>query len=146
MGQWQHMFKSNIQNITLCNGKVGGDAFWPVKTPSRIPYLLVTNLFLSLISLFLGSANWWADQLTTIFCLSLIIRVTWHPPSSLAPHPLSLEGSLCSHFLFYFMVSSWAMCLQQISCKIKQAFPPFFSFLFFQGVAGEKVVRENYAQ
>lgn len=72
-------------------------------------------------------------------CLSLIIRTA----SSLffqlltTPHRPSLEGSLCSHFLFNFIVSSWAMCLQQISCKIKQAF--FSFFFFFQGVVGEKV-------
>lgn len=32
------------------------------------------------------------------------------------------------------------MCLKQISCKIKQASPPFI--FFFQGVVGEKVARE----
>ena len=63
--------------------------------------------------------------------------ISYPSTSLLLPHPPSLEGSLCSHFLFYFIVSSWAMCLQQISCKIKQPFPSFF-FFFFSKVLWEK--------
>ena len=55
--------------------------------------------------------------------------ISYPSTSLLLPHPPSLEGSLCSHFLFHFIVSSWAMCLQQISCKIKQILP-LFSFFF----------------
>ena len=73
--------------------------------------------------------------------------ISYPSTSLLLPHPPSLEGSLCSHFLFHFIVSSWAMCLQQISCKIKQLppHPPFFLFLF-QGVVGEEVLREIILQ
>lgn len=74
--------------------------------------------------------------------MSLVIRITSSLFSHLlaSPRPPSFKGTLRSGFLFYFPVSSWAMCLKQISCKIKQASPPFI--FFFQGVVGEKVARE----
>lgn len=134
-----HIQEQSLKSKCMVGRKV--IFFCPVKTPRWIDYLLFVEFYL----LFVPRLRR-AYLLSTVSCLSLIL----HPAPSLAStpssisHPPSLEGSLCSHFLFYFIESSWAMCSQQISCKIKHT-PPSFSFFlfFFPGCCErEKMVRE----
>lgn len=118
-----------------------GDGCCPVETPRWIESLFFVDFYLLFVPQLRGTY-----LLSTVSCLSLII----HPAPSLASttpsisHPPSLEGSLCPHFLFYFIESSWAMYSQQISCKIKHTPSPSFPFfLFFPGCCErEKMVRE----